>query len=231
MAIETLVGKVVSKTLVAKDTYALRITSEGKERFDFLPGQFVTITVQTNIRRSYSISSIPGKNYFELIADTVRGGPGSQFFMNIKEGDYIEFLFPLGVFFYHEDNERPAYFFGTGTGLVPLISMIEYALTVSQTKRDIFLYAGFRFIEDVFSKELLELLDVHYENFIFKLNLTQPTEDWKGPVGRITQYTDALPDNNIDAYICGSNQMVEDIKARLIEKGVPKEQIFHEMFY
>jgi NAD(P)H-flavin reductase len=231
MAVQTLTGKVASKALVAQDTYALRVTSDGMNVFDFLPGQFVTITVAPNVRRSYSISSTPGKNYFELIADTVRGGPGSQFFINAKEGDTFEFMFPLGVFFYHENPERPAYFFGTGTGLVPLLSMIEYALTIGKTSRELVLYAGFRYQEEVFAKGILELLDVQYNNFIYKLNLTQPPEEWPGPIGRITQYIDTLPDTNIDAYICGSNQMVTDVKARLMAKGVPEAQIYHEMFY
>jgi CDP-4-dehydro-6-deoxyglucose reductase len=173
---------------------------------------------------------MPGKEYIELIADTVRGGPGSQFFLNVKEGDSFEYLFPLGVFIYR-DSVKPVFFFGTGTGVVPFMSMIEYALSAIKTTREIMLYAGFRHLEEVFGKELLELLDVRFENFNYKLNLTQPPEGWQGAVGRITQYIETLPGKDIEAYICGSNQMVTDVKAQLIARGVPENQIFHEMFY
>jgi len=229
MAIQLLKGKVVLKSLIAKDTFVLRLMVDGIESFDFQPGQFVTITVAPNVKRSYSIASIPGKDHIELIADTVRGGPGSQFFVNVKEGDIVEFLFPLGMFFYKE-SERPVYFFGTGTGLVPLISMVEYALTTLKTARKVVFYAGFRHLEEVFSKEQLELLDIKFENLTFALNLTQPPEDWTMGIGRITQYIDTLKEKDIDVYICGSQQMVIDVKDRLIAKGVPKEQIYHEMF-
>jgi NAD(P)H-flavin reductase len=230
MAVQILQGKIFTKAEVAKDTYAIKFTCDTMPTFDFQPGQFVTITVAPMTKRSYSIASAPGKDFIELIADTKRGGPGSQFFVNAKEGDTFEFIFPLGVFFYHEGT-KPVYFFGTGTGIVPFMSMAEHALTNLKTTRDITMYCGFRYEEEVFAKEFLELLDIHYENFWFKLNLTQPTEDWTGPVGRITQYIDELKDTDIEAYICGSNQMVTDVKEKLIAKGVPSEQIYHEMFY
>lgn len=229
MAVQILQGKVTSNDLIAKDTYSLRFQSEGIETFDFNPGQFVTITVAPNVRRSYSIASAPGKNYIELIAATTKGGPGSQFFLNANPGDTFEFLFPLGVFFYRE-NDKPVYFFSTGTGEVPFLSMVEYALTTVKTQREMYMYSGFRFEEDIFGQDLLKLLDIQYNNFIFKINLTQPTEDWTGPIGRITQYIDELKDTDIEAYICGSNQMVTDVRERLIAKGVPEAQIYHEMF-
>ena len=116
MAIQILQGEVIAKSLIAKDTFALRFVTKGIVDFDFVPGQFVTITVAPNTKRSYSIASIPGINYIELIADTVKGGPGSQFFANIEIGDNFEYMFPLGVFVYKE-SEKPVYFFGTGTGL------------------------------------------------------------------------------------------------------------------
>ena len=77
----------------------------------------------------------------------------------------------------------------------------------------------------------MELLDVQYENFWYKLSLTQPSPEWTGPTGRITQYIETLPETDIEAYICGSNQMVTDVKNQLVAKGIPEGQIYHEMFY
>jgi NAD(P)H-flavin reductase len=230
MAVQTLQGKIFTKSQVAKDTYAFRFTCDEMPSFDFQPGQFVTLTVAPNVRRSYSIASVPGKEYIELIADTKRAGPGSMFFLNSQVGDVFEFMFPLGVFVYKE-NPKPVYFFGTGTGIVPFMSMAEYALAIQKTQREVTMYCSFRYEEDVFGKEFLELLDIQYQNFWFKLNVTQPTPEWQGPTGRITQYIDILPKTDVEAYICGSNEVVSDIKEKLIAKGVPAAQIYHEMFY
>jgi len=230
MAVSTLRGKIFSISQIAEDTFAIRFSCDEMPIFNFLPGQFVTINVAANTPRSYSIASIPGKDYIELIADTKRGGPGSMFFASSKVGDEFDFLFPLGVFVYKE-SPKPVYFFATGTGIVPFISMVEYALTTLKTQRSITMYCGFRYEPEVFGKEFLELMDIQYQNFWFKLNLTQPSPQWTGPIGRITQYIETLPETDIEAYICGSNQMVTDVKNQLIAKGVPEVQIYHEMFY
>lgn len=230
MEIQTIKGKIEQKDLIAKNSYSIKISNVDGSEFAFKPGQFVTINVGNNVIRSYSIASTPGKNYIELIADTVRGGPGSQFFLNCKVGDEVEFLFPLGNFFYKE-SEKPVYFFCTGTGIVPFMSMIEYALTILNTQRQIILYSGFRFQEDIVGDGLLKMLDIRFENFRYMINLTQPPEGYEGPVGRITQYIDELKETDIEVYICGSNQMVLDVKEKLVAKGVPAEQIYHEMFY
>ena len=230
MAVSTLQGKIFSTAQIAEDTFAIRFTCDEMPIFNFEPGQFVTITVAPKTPRSYSISSIPGKEYIELIADTKKGGPGSMFFLNSKVGDEFEFLFPLGVFVY-KDSPKPAYFFATGTGIVPFMSMVEYALSVQKTQRNITMYCSFRYEPEIFGKEFLELLDIQYQNFWFKLNLTQPSPQWTGPIGRITEYIETLPETDIDVYICGSNQMVTEVKNQLIAKGVPDTQIYHEMFY
>lgn len=230
MDIRTIKGIVKEKIEVALRTYAIKIVNSEGGVFDFKPGQFVTLNVAPNTKRSYSIGSLPGKEFIELTADTWRGGPGSQFFDNVKVDDIVEFLFPLGNFYY-QGSDRPAYFFATGSGLVPFMSMLEYALTVANTQREMNLYAGFRKEEDIFGKGFFEMLDVRYENFIFKLNLTQPPEGYQGNIGRITEYIDTLPSFDIDAYICGSNEMVSDIKERLVQKGVDPTHIYHEMYY
>lgn len=227
---KTIIATVTDKQTIAKDTFLVRMVSADMPVFDFLGGQFATITVAPNVKRSYSIASAPGKAFLDFIADNRRGGPGSQFFTGVVVGQQVEMIVPLGNFFYVE-GPKPVYFFATGTGQVPFMSMIEAALTQQHSTRLMTLYTGFRYIEDVFAKEFFELMDVQYENFIYKLNLTQPLPDWEGPTGRITQYIDTLPDTDVECYICGSNEMVTDITARLQAKGVPVAQIHHEMFY
>jgi len=230
MEIQTIKGRIEQKEQIAENTFSIKIVNNDGSAFDFKPGQFITLIIAPGVRRSYSVASTPGKNYIELIGDTVRGGPGSQFFLNSKVGDEVEFLFPLGNFFYVE-SEKPAYFFCTGTGIVPFMSMVEYALTILNSPRELTLYSGFRFQEDIIGDGLLKMLDIRFENFRYMINLTQPPEGYDGPVGRITQYIEKLENTDIEVYICGSNQMVLDVKEKLIAKGVPAEQIHHEMFY
>jgi len=231
MAVKNYKAKIIAKDTIAHGTYRLKIEAQPKETFDFNAGQFATILVAPQTRRSYSIASVPGEEYIDLIADTAAGGPGSQFFDNAQAGQQVEFLFPLGNFVYKE-AERPAYFFATGTGIVPFMSMIEEALEKRHTKRKLTLYAGFRYQESVFAKDLFEDLASKNDNFDFKLALSKADEKWDGLKGRITKYyEEEIQETNLDAYICGSHEMIEDVTQRLITKGIQKENINFEQFY
>jgi ferredoxin-NADP reductase len=226
---EIIKAVISDKMEVAKDTIFLRLVRPTGGVFEFKPGQFATFTVAPNTKRSYSIASVPGKEYLDFIADTKIGGPGSMFFRNAALGDTVEIIVPLGNFFFI-DTAKPVYFFSTGTGQVPFMSMAEQALVDLQRTAPMYLISGFRYEEDIFARQDLEMLDVKYENFIYQISLTQPTPEWQGSTGRITKFVDELQDTDIECYVCGSNQMVTDMVARLKAKGVPEAQIHFEMF-
>jgi len=231
MAIKFKTAVITKKKTIAQDTYWIKLEPQDAEVIEFDPGQFVTLIVAPNIRRSYSIASLPGNKDFGLIGDTVAGGPGSKFFLNSKVGDKVEYIGPIGRFTYKESS-NPAYFLATGTGLVPFMSMIKHALTKNKSKGVMKLFVGFRHQEQVFSKEYFEKLDKEFSNFEFILTLTKPDKDWKGLTGRITKYYEKELENaDIDAYICGSKKMVEDVEKRLIKAGVKKESILYEPYY
>jgi NAD(P)H-flavin reductase len=220
-------GEIIEKELIAKDTFRLRVKCSG---FDFQPGQFVSIEISKGLRRSYSISSIPNKEYFELIADTIHGGPGSEFFKKAKVGDKINFMGPLGRLIYVEESS-PVYFFATGTGAVPFLSMIGYALENLKTKREISFYLGFRYEEQIFAADYLKNLEKKYPNFKLTLTLTRPDESWKGKSGRITEYFKEIKNaGDSSAYLCGSRDMVTDVNQKLLDIGFQKERVHFEKY-
>lgn len=222
---------VLENVLVAKDTYRMRIELENAPEFDFLPGQFVNILVAPMARRSYSIASSPHvKEYIETFANAVAGGPGSMFFKNSRAGDKISLLGPLGQFVYKEDT-KPVYFFATGTGVTPFMSMIRYALEINKSGRQIVLVSGFRFAEDAFGQDTFTQLEKTYANFKYIQTLSRPADDWQGSKGRVTEYVKLIEDRNSDAYLCGSQAMINDIQAMLLAHGLPVEQIYYEQFY
>lgn len=233
MAVKIFKTKIASDETIAKDVRLLKITLTPPEVLDFQAGQFINILVAPSIRRSYSIASSPNDNCnIDLIADTVLGGPGSQFFANAKAGNDIEFLGPMGTFVYIE-SPKPAYIFATGTGLVPFISMITYALETLHTQRQIKLFLGFRYEESIFYKEYFENLQAKYPNFEFVLTLSKPTESWQGRTGRISEHYPQVVEQNkdFDGYICGSRQMIDDVVVRLTTAGVASENIHYEQYY
>lgn len=231
MPVQVYKTKISAKEQIAENTFLLKIPLEKEMLFE--AGQFVNVLVAPNIRRSYSIASAPvSTTSIDLIGDRVIGGPGSQFFGDSVVGQEVEFLGPLGKFVYKE-QEKPVYFFATGTGLVPFISMVSHALEALHTQRDVKLFIGFRHQATVFYKEYFEALASRYPNFELVLTLSQPDESWQGKRGRITEYYPQVVEQNkdIDAYICGSQKMIDDVAQTLATLGVPQESIYYEKYY
>ncbi|MFQ5493108.1 MAG: ferredoxin--NADP reductase [Candidatus Dojkabacteria bacterium] len=230
MAVKNFKAEVSLKEEVAKNTYRLEMSVPKGDSFDFTPGQFVNLLVAPNTRRSYSIASLPNGNGFETYANTNAGGPGSKFFESVKVGDKVEVLGPLGKFVYTE-SDRPVKFFATGTGVTPFISMIGYALEIEKTTRPIMLFLGFRHEEDVFPKDMLDEFKKAHDNFDYEICISKPTDEWEGRKGRITLCIVDIHEKDVDAYICGSQGMINDVQQRLVDLGIPDDQIYYEQFY
>lgn len=231
MAVKSYTSTIEYKEEVARHTFRVGFRLPPGENIEYLPGQFITLLVAPNIRRSYSLSSVPSdKTLVETIADVEAGGPGSQFFINTKPGDQASFIGPLGSFVYKEDP-KPAYFFATGTGLTPFISMIRFALEENKTTREIKLFSGFRYKEMIYAKEMLDNLKMSHSNFDYQFCISKPDPEWKGFCGRITPNAENISNTSIDAYICGAQEMIKDISGILKAKAVPEAQIYYEQFY
>src|SRR5574343_460073 len=103
------------------------------EKFEFEPGQFVTLDLpiheQRNKRwRSYSISSAPsGNNSFELLIKRFETGAGSSYlFDEVSKGSELTLRGPQGVFNLPEQLDKNICFICTGTGVAPFRSMIRH---------------------------------------------------------------------------------------------------------
>src|ERR1700680_1208943 len=81
------------------------------DKFDFEPGQFVTLDLPIHEKpnkrwRSYSIASWPdGTNIYELVIVLLEGGAGTNYLFNqVDVGSELIFRGAQGVFTLHEEN-------------------------------------------------------------------------------------------------------------------------------
>ena len=198
------------------------------------PGQFISVKVGDTRINAYSLAALPKDDHFELMVDIGPGGVGSQYFEKLKEGDQITYLNPAGIFIFHPDDGAEKHFFlGTGSGITPLKTMIEDLLLNQKTTKEVTLYFGLRFEEDVFWADYFDSLAKDHPNFHFKLVLSKPSDSYTGLRGHLT---DALKNEIIDAssysvYLCGNHQMIQDATQILLDKGCPQSRIYHEKFY
>src|ERR1700749_2439615 len=120
-------GKVRQITQETPTTRRFWIEIPELERFDFKPGNFVTLHLpiheQKNKRwRSYSIASWPnGTNTIELVIVLLEGGLGTTYLFNeVKEGSELTVRGPQGVFTLPEPLDRDLVLICRGTGIAPV---------------------------------------------------------------------------------------------------------------
>ncbi|MGZ5245695.1 MAG: ferredoxin--NADP reductase [Flavitalea sp.] len=159
------IGKVIRIMDETSTTRRFWIEVPELERFEFKPGQFVTLDLpiheKTNKRwRSYSISSWPdGTNVFELVIVHMEGGAGTTYLFNeINIGSEIKLRGPQGVFVLPENIEKDLYFICTGTGIAPFRSMVHDIYYRNIPHKNIYLIFGCRkFADGLYGKELKDL--------------------------------------------------------------------------
>ena len=95
------------------------------------------------------------------------------------------------------------------------------------------LYWGLRFEQDVYWKEEFDRISSLHPNFIWHQVLSKPTDTWQGLRGHVTEHVLEMEKDkeNSEFYLCGSRVMIEEVRAKLFERNVPKEQIKTELFY
>ncbi len=196
----------------------------------FLPGQFLSLTANLPagpITRAYSIATPPSGRTFGLCANLVPEGQFSPWLFTREIGDEIEFKGPIGTF-----TPRPtgsdSILVATGTGIAPFRSFLGAdALTGNCT-----LIFGTRHADGLlYHSEWLELA-TNRPGFLYEPTLTRPGPDWHFATGRVQPHVmQALGDRrDIDVYICGLREMVDDLRAQLKAAGVDRKRVIYEKY-
>jgi CDP-4-dehydro-6-deoxyglucose reductase len=203
------------------------------ERFGFVPGQFMSLTADIlgdEITRAYSIASPPAGNRFALCLNEVEGGRFSPHLFTLPPGGQVACQGPYGAFIFRRPLSD-SILVATGTGIAPFRSMLLDRLPHEPGRRFTLIF-GVRHEEGLLYREDWESLARHYANFDFRPTLTQPGPHWTGRTGRVQAHVlEALGDRrDVDIYICGLKEMVNDVRAQLKEKGVDRKRIIYERY-
>lgn len=204
----------------------------------FRPGQFLSVRVGVDsdgnpILRSYSIASPPGRDEIALILKLIKGGPGSEYFANLKLGERVHFTGPMGFFVLDFQHPGDIVIGTTGVGIAPVLPMLE-DLAARDEKGRIRLYWGNRHAEDLFWLDELAALQKRCSRLQVEIFLTGDAPSWTGRRGRITRaLLDELPTFDKPVfYLVGNGEMIREVKAELQKRGVDrKRQIRNEAFF
>jgi CDP-4-dehydro-6-deoxyglucose reductase len=205
----------------------------GVARLDFLPGQFVSFTELVDgkpVTRAYSIASAPdGTNRFELCLNRVDGGRLSPVLFAMRPGDAIEMTAPLGTFTLREPP-RDSVLIATGTGITPFRAYLQAYLPRGAPAFT--LLFGVRYDPHLLYREEFEAMAARYPQFRFLPCVTRPSAAWTGRTGRVQAHIEeALAGRrDVDVYLCGLKQMVEDVRGVLKQMGFDRKHIRAEKY-
>ena len=220
---------------------------EGLEKFDFQPGQFITMDLPIHEKRlkrwrSYSIANCPGgSNILELCIVFLEGGAASKYlFQEAELGTKIKFKGPTGAFVLPKTIETDLALICTGTGIAPFRSMILDLYEQQKNYRQIHLIFGTRHIEGILYRQEIERLLSQMPGLKYSVALSRAEQlpealdkehFYSGYVHQIYEqiYGQVRPD--IHFYLCGWSNMVDEANDRLVNQlGYDKAQVHSELY-
>ena len=214
-----------------------------EDTFRFVPGQHVTVKADIDgqdVRRSYSISCPPDQGRVRVGIKRVPSGVFSTYATTkLSPGDVLDVMPPVGDFTLPSDlTGKHLAAIVAGSGITPVLSMIETALTSEPTCRFTLLFGNRTSMSVMFLEELEALKDRFSDRFHLMHVLSrepQPVDLFTGRIDRekleaiLTALVD--PDGVDQWFLCGPHGLIETARATLEDHGVPSGSISDELFY
>jgi glycine betaine catabolism B len=237
---ELRVAGIFQETATVK-TFRMMMPNGGPLPFDYLPGQYLGITLQINgkrVPRSYTISSSPTRTgTIEITVRRAANGYASHFLHDhIKTGDLLTIAAPAGKFVFTGADDKEVLLIAGGVGVTPLMGIIRY-LTDRCWTGDIYLVFSVRQPTEVIFAAELHSLQARFPNLHVHITVAdgdvKDLLNWTGGRGRISaELIRSLVENVATApvYICGPQPMMDAAHAMARDLGVPGERIHVEAF-
>lgn len=206
------------------------IPNDLKETFSFVPGQYITISIEINgkeERRSYSICSAKDADFSIAVKKVENGKVSSWLNDNLSAGQKLLISKPEGRFILNDQKTSVA--IAAGSGITPIMSI---AYEIEKRKDSLKLLYVNKTENDILFKNQLDAL-----SSVDKLYyLTQEQKEGYRQ-GRITKETviDFIKEDlsvlSADSFfICGPEQMIREVREALELFGVNASKIHFELF-
>lgn len=236
---QTLVISEVKKETPNSVSISFKIPENLKETFAFKAGQYITIkhlNGDKEIRRAYSICSSPKSGQLRVGVKKVEKGVFSQYANEkLKAGDTLEVMPPTGKFLL-EPNLKNYVAFAAGSGITPVLSLIKSTLEEMPQSTFLLVYGNQTKEETMFYNEIMELQKQFPNRFSVEFVFSRKLED-HAKFGRIDRSVVNFFLKNKYAktsyesfYLCGPEEMVDEVSSTLKYNGINSKQIHHELF-
>ena len=210
--------------------------------FQFKQGQSLTMRTTLGgeeVRRTYSLCSSPLDKNWKVAIKKVEGGLFSSFANeNLKEGDELDVMEPVGKFYTELDpnNKKNYLAFAAGSGITPVISIIKTTLRTEPDSNFTLVYGNRSRSSIIFFEELEGLKNKFIDRFNFINILSRerteiPINFGRLDIGKLTELEKLIDYKKMDEiFICGPEEMIFCVKNFLEQKDISEKKIHFELF-
>lgn len=213
----------------------LRFRTADGQQWSHTPGQWVNLSFpdEPKARRAYSIASIANGDQFALAVTHVPGGALSPRLCALQPGALLQVDGPHGFFTRDDVSDQAALFVATGSGIAPIIAMLEAAVGPGAPRVPLTLLFGCRTEQDIlFGERLRAWADDRVVDLALHVTLSQPAADWGGLRGYVQAHVaDLVAQRPVShVYVCGMSAMVRAVRATLKPLGLGRGQVHTERY-
>ncbi|ODU68260.1 MAG: oxidoreductase [Novosphingobium sp. SCN 66-18] len=223
--VEDYIGTIIAAPRLCQDIIGL--TLELDRPLPFSPGQYADLTAPgIEGPRSYSFAFAPERGEAQRLEFHVRHVPGGLFtdwlFGQDRTGQELRLSGPFGQFRL-KDSAAPMLCLAGGSGLAPIMAILQQARAMGATRPVTLLY-GARTRQHLYCLEEIEALRAAWKapfEFVPVLSEEDVDSAWAGARGLVTEPIARLPDQaRSEAYLCGPPAMIDAAEAQLMQHGV-----------
>jgi nitric oxide dioxygenase len=209
-------------------------------------GQYTSFRLEVpehgSIRRTYTLSSAPGKDYLRV---SIKSEPGAgahpeglcsnYFHKHVKEGDVLEMAPPYGDFA-RVTSDRPIVLIAAGVGVTPMFSMLQSAVDEGAPQPIHFVECMRSGRQHPLKAEVRELVkqrpSIKLHTFYSEPDPSDRLGEDYTEAGRLTleRLKAILPDNDAEFYFTGPVKFMRSLRGGLHQWGVPADRVHYECF-
>jgi ring-1,2-phenylacetyl-CoA epoxidase subunit PaaE len=238
------IKKLVRETADATTIY-FEVPENLKDTFSYSAGQYLTFEVEIageKVRRSYSLCTYAGVDADPAVTvKRVDGGKMSNYLnADLKEGDVMQVMPPMGKFTVVPDASRAAHYvlFGGGSGITPVLGIAKAVLADEPNSKVTLVYANRNPDSVIFKQVLTDIEKASNGRFKVHHNYDSAPLTYFGLKGMLTadkvqSIVKSKIGGSFDQYqyfICGPGPMMEVIKDGLRNLGISGDRVNTEYF-
>ncbi len=215
-------------------------------------GQYANLVVppeaggQPGEVRAFSFASAPDPAQPQRVDFFIRHVPGGRFTTWLNAlgqagqgvGQRLGVQGPVGRFGLGQVT-GPMVCVAGGSGLAPIVAMLQQAVADGQCQQALTLVFGARTQADLYARDLIDGIRQHWRGpfqCVFALASEPSDSDWSGARGTASEVlTNLLPQvahlaSGAQAWLCGPPGMIDACTTVLSQAGVPAAQIHQDKF-